>query len=269
VDPRFDHLAALLDISRPAAVYECLKLWLTCYETLTEKHPTLALNARFGSAFVDALCSARLADKCGDEVHVRGVKERIKFLQGNKSKSKQGGVASGRSRSKNKSLSAEAPASSKREASASKKREPFASKIPKPTSLSLDQSPDLDLDHALDLAPDPESGDPDLGTSGSLSASAGSASRRKTKTRLPEDFTPSDSHREFATKHRLDLADQLERFRLHFLANGESSLRWDLRFHTWLRNALDWRKPSGGGFAPRQSGTSEFIASVMRESEAL
>ncbi len=65
---------------------------------------------------------------------------------------------------------------------------------------------------------------------------------QKRKHRLPDDWVPSDSHRERAARDHLNLDGQAEKFRNHHLAKGTVMLDWDRAFFTWLGNSVDFAR---------------------------
>lgn len=67
---------------------------------------------------------------------------------------------------------------------------------------------------------------------------------------MPADWQPKDSHRTKATELRVNLADQAERFKNHHGAKGSVFADWDLAFHTWLRNSVDFGRGGSGAPAP-------------------
>jgi len=54
---------------------------------------------------------------------------------------------------------------------------------------------------------------------------------------LPDDFSSNEGHSEFATKHGLVLAEEIEAFRDYHVARGSVMANWDAALGTWLRNA--------------------------------
>lgn len=78
-------------------------------------------------------------------------------------------------------------------------------------------------------APDPPVGPP--------APSAPSPPSKSKRSLWPEDFRPNAKHAALATKHRVDLAEQLELCADHWRANGELKANWDATFSNWLRRA--------------------------------
>jgi len=59
-------------------------------------------------------------------------------------------------------------------------------------------------------------------------------------TRLPQEFTPSESHEAIASERHLSLSGELAAFRDHFTAApGQKGVKldWDATFRNWLRNS--------------------------------
>ena len=64
--------------------------------------------------------------------------------------------------------------------------------------------------------------------------------------RLGDDWVPSAAHELLASELGLDLADQVNRFRDHWLAETGSKatkLDWSRAFNNWLRRAGDFKQP--------------------------
>lgn len=76
---------------------------------------------------------------------------------------------------------------------------------------------------------------------------AGSASRKRPATPLPADWTPTTTHRAFATEHGLDLQREIFRFRSHAEANDRRQASWAAAFTSWLDKARDFAPPPPAG----------------------
>ena len=93
-----------------------------------------------------------------------------------------------------------------------------------------------------------------------LGGSGGKPKARKPRqangwTRVPEDWAgPNDKHREFATKHGLDLAYEADSFRGFDF--GKPKRDADRTFMTWLRNAVKWGSKASTKTRPVQTDTS-------------
>lgn len=89
------------------------------------------------------------------------------------------------------------------------------------------------------------------------------------KTRLPDSWAPIESHLKKAAELGVDLADQAERFRLFHASKGNTFVDWDLAFHTWLRNAPTYSRPSlrvvnGNSGRPASSNGKDSAGSLER-----
>lgn len=82
----------------------------------------------------------------------------------------------------------------------------------------------------------------------SLQPEPGRASgRKRPATRLPEDWQPTETHRTYATEHRLNVDREVFKFRHHAEANDRRQASWNGAFSTWLANAEEWTKPKAAG----------------------
>lgn len=63
-------------------------------------------------------------------------------------------------------------------------------------------------------------------------------SRRSPSRPIPDDWAPSDSHREKCAKERIDLEREAEKFRNNALAKDLRYANWDRAFTNWL--SKDW-----------------------------
>ena len=57
---------------------------------------------------------------------------------------------------------------------------------------------------------------------------------------LPEDFVLTDELRMFAIQHHLDVAEEFDKFRDHFIATGEGKADWAATWRNWTRRAKDF-----------------------------
>ena len=76
------------------------------------------------------------------------------------------------------------------------------------------------------------------------------AKAKKRATRLPQEFTPSESHHEIATERHLSLSGELASFRDYWSAvpgQRGTKLDWEATFRNWLRNS---RNVVANGFKP-------------------
>jgi hypothetical protein len=70
---------------------------------------------------------------------------------------------------------------------------------------------------------------------------------------LPDEWAPTDEHRERALKAGINAEHEAMKFRAHAEANDRRQVNWNAAFTTWLLNAEDWSKRSNG-FAPKPKG---------------
>lgn len=100
-DPRFDMMAAELGIP-VQHLYGCmLVLWMACYARKSPRiYPQEADQCAGLPGFFKLLLKYDLAEDAGEQLRVRGVEERIKYLQSAAERGQQGGVRSGISRRK-------------------------------------------------------------------------------------------------------------------------------------------------------------------------
>lgn len=75
-----------------------------------------------------------------------------------------------------------------------------------------------------------------------------SSGRKRPATKLPDDWAPSDAHREYASEHGINLDREVFKFRYHAEANDRRQVSWNGTFSTWLANAVDW---GSSGRSPR------------------
>lgn len=62
-------------------------------------------------------------------------------------------------------------------------------------------------------------------------------SRKRPATRLPDDWEPGDKAIAHCAEKGIDLAGEVNRFRLHAEANDRRQANWDASFRMWLMNA--------------------------------
>lgn len=75
--------------------------------------------------------------------------------------------------------------------------------------------------------------------------SGGSRSRQ-----IPDDWSPTEAHREMAVRLSVDCDEEAEKFRDHWLAKGEAKKDWDAAFRNWLRNAHSFGARAGAVVGP-------------------
>jgi len=75
----------------------------------------------------------------------------------------------------------------------------------------------------------------------------------KRKRSIPEDWAPTDAHRDLAASLYLSVESEAEKFRDHAAAQRRLQADWDASFRNWLRKAAEYRQSSGG----MQTGTTD------------
>lgn len=60
---------------------------------------------------------------------------------------------------------------------------------------------------------------------------------KNTRRRLSDDFTPTDAHASKAKELGVDLDTELERFKNHFIGNGDTKADWGRTFSNWISRA--------------------------------
>jgi hypothetical protein len=80
--------------------------------------------------------------------------------------------------------------------------------------------------------------------------------RRKPETPLPEDWTPTDAHREQARQLGIDVEREAVRFRAHAEANDRRQREWNAAFRLWLDRApqMGGARPAAGDRVQRLAG---------------
>ena len=112
---------------------------------------------------------------------------------------------------------------------------------------------------SLNLIPDtcsPESGD----------SGAGKPASQPRKRKIPDDFQPTDDHRDQAGQMNVSLHDELQKFRDHFKANGKPMADWNAAFRNWLRRASEFKREKSGG---KQSETPQQRAERMAKERGI
>lgn len=64
--------------------------------------------------------------------------------------------------------------------------------------------------------------------------------KRSSEKPLPEDWAPSQAHKDYAAEHRLDLGHELFQFKAYAEANDRRQRNWNGAFTSWLGNAKKW-----------------------------
>jgi hypothetical protein len=76
-----------------------------------------------------------------------------------------------------------------------------------------------------------------------VSGVAEKPSRRKTKTKLPEDFEPDDNGKRVCVDAGFSCVEELLKFRNHHEAAGTLMANWQAGWRTWIDKAKTFRKP--------------------------
>jgi hypothetical protein len=276
-DPRFDGLANALNITRGDAVYSCIRVWFFCYSERSPVMSVRSVDRFFREGFAKAMCDADLATQHDDDhIRIGGVSERIAFLAEQSKRGKKG--------AKSKTNGAKQTLS---ERSANAKRAPKSAQANAKRRLSLSLTLTPDHSQAPDLPPDqaqpPDPGSLPLGGELSPAVPAHEPGGSEFQAIVTEYFERFE--REYGAKPSFDGQTGKLLARL-ITKHGADVVREKLRIayespppwpttpwsmsqiaspKHWDALVPNQRKPAAA--APRQSGTLEFIASVMRESE--
>lgn len=78
-------------------------------------------------------------------------------------------------------------------------------------------------------------------------APAGKPASHPRKRKIPDDFQPTDDHRDQAGKLNVSLHDELQKFRDHFTANGKPMADWNAAFRNWIRRSSEFKREKSGG----------------------
>lgn len=68
--------------------------------------------------------------------------------------------------------------------------------------------------------------------------------QKKRACQIPDDFEPTDHHRDIAVNENINLDNEFVKFRDYCLANGKKYIDWDAAFNNWLRNAGKYQRAS-------------------------
>ena len=86
----------------------------------------------------------------------------------------------------------------------------------------------------------------DLGApSASHTSESDSKTRKKRATRLPDDWTPTDTHQQYCQERGLNLGHEAHNFRLHAEENDRRAVVWNAAFSRWLMNSRPRTAPAG------------------------
>lgn len=84
-----------------------------------------------------------------------------------------------------------------------------------------------------------------------LSKDSSSPGAKMKETRLPSDWVPSPNHYELAKSRGVDIAAEVDAFRLHAETHDRHAARWNAAFTTWLKKAKPRPSQSGNGWMNR------------------
>jgi hypothetical protein len=87
--------------------------------------------------------------------------------------------------------------------------------------------------------------------------------KKAKETRLPKDWVPITSHYDLAKERGVDVAAEVDAFRLHAETHDRHAARWNAAFTTWLKKS----KPRSTAGAARQGITPEEM--LRRRDEAM
>ena len=67
---------------------------------------------------------------------------------------------------------------------------------------------------------------------------------QKRACQIPDDFEPTNHHRDIAINQNINLDNEFVKFRDYCLANGKKYIDWDAAFNNWLRNSGKYQRAS-------------------------
>ena len=86
------------------------------------------------------------------------------------------------------------------------------------------------------------------------------AGRSQQRTQIDPEFSPDEASRQLALSHGLDVANEVQRFVLHFTGNGNVQANWQSRFSKWLLDAVAYRdEKQQRADRPPRPGSKEAI----------
>ena len=68
--------------------------------------------------------------------------------------------------------------------------------------------------------------------------------QKKRACQIPDDFEPTNHHRDIAISQNINLDNEFVKFRDYCLANGKKYIDWDAAFNNWLRNSGKYQRAS-------------------------
>jgi hypothetical protein len=238
-DTRFDRLARRLGLADgDHARGKCARLWLALTERFDLAQPELSytLDADdiadvLGPDGPAALVECKLADATADgRYYIRGARGRVEWKATKVAANRENGRRGGRPR-----------------ASDDARNPTLESGFPNPEGWLTTPAPAPAPATATATATTPTQRDLSLLDDTGADAPRESAFKKRTqqprvtsgKTVLPDDWKPTDQHRDYATEYRLDVHDQLQRFRAHAADHHRTSHDWNAAFTNWLATARD------------------------------
>lgn len=100
--------------------------------------------------------------------------------------------------------------------------------------------------------PDPTRPDPDpFSAEDKSSTNKSTTPRSKPRTRLPDNWQPTEEHKTRAVQDGIDLSAQVARFRAHAEANDRRQANWNAAFTQWLLNVPEWQRHRTGRPGPQ------------------
>lgn len=94
-------------------------------------------------------------------------------------------------------------------------------------------------------------------------ADAGKPSRRKSKTDLPDDFTPDETGRRLCEEAGFSVVEELPKFRNHHTAQGTLMANWQAGFRTWIDKAKGFRRGSQRAEPARHTDSAAETAQML------
>lgn len=277
MDERYDALADIAGYNRHEALGRMFALWAWCLDkqefVLHEAVIRRFLGPRGVEAILgDGVDSLALGERRDGGVYVRGT-ESLLWLGARRDAAAKGGEA--RSHGvRNESGCFVSPATNQ-----PAKHHPTSSQSPTQAPPNLQPSDS-------DLLSDPDPEDLDQPRSGERGGTAPASPSpplpvpgfglvaqepkskrqgRAPKTYLPDAWTPRREESDLARTLRLDLANQTERFRNHFVAVSGRKANWDLTFRNWLHESAERESRRTGGRAhPNNNPTQVALDELAR-----
>jgi hypothetical protein len=93
--------------------------------------------------------------------------------------------------------------------------------------------------------------------------------RAKPRVEMPEGWTPTEAHAAKCRAHGLDVTSLASKFRNHHGAKGSVFADWNLAFHTWIDNEIEWQAKRNAGPMFDDRPASVIAEEARRERQAL